>query len=789
MVMKRISGTIPVRLVICLIVAVLLAVSAAWAKPTTPDQAKNVVLNWLAKDATPLGARLGAQGKEGKTFKRQDTENWPDVEKAPLGAPPGPQIKEVKTFYHQDTPAYYVVYLNPSGLVFLPADDLVEPIIGFMPEGYYDPSPVNPLGALVSRDIPGRVVQAREVEAKGVETLAADSPHAKARRKWAWLEKSTTSGTEASEFGIDPISDVRVASFVNSRWNQAGADGSLPDPTTCNYPCYNYFTPPYAAGDARNYVSGCVATALSQLIRYCSYPTSGIGKVQKSYYIHDPYNYSPLPGYTRGGDDNGGAYVWTNDNMPYITNSSTTPTQRAAIGRLLWDVGISVGMNYDTVANGGSGTDTLKAADALVNTFQYSNAKKGYNSGSNLLTDPRNAMVNPNLHAGYPILFGITNGSSGHAIVCDGYGYNAYPTMYHHLNMGWSGSSDLWYNLPNIGTGYNFNSVYKCIYNVYTSGTGEIIAGRVTDSAGNPISGVTVTATGGGHTYPALAATSSSGIYAIPKVLSGTTFTVSASKTGYTFTSQSVLTGTSPTLPNYSPTTGNRWGIDFVAGSTPTPTGRVLFNNGPLVNSPGTGAGGADESNVQQAALGMDTFGINNAFSAGYRIADDFRLASRSQLQKIKFYAYQTGSTTTSTITAVNLRIWNGPPDNPASTVIYGDTTTNRMTNATWANIYRVRDNHDTTRPVMVVTASIDVTLNPGTYWLDWQVDGSASLTGPWAPPITRNGQTTTGNALQYTSIWAAASDSYTGAQQGFPFIIEGKGGANLAPLLLLLIN
>ena len=59
-------------------------------------------------------------------------------------------------------------------------------------------------------------------------------------------------------------------------------------------------------------------------------------------------------------------------------------------------------------------------------------------------------MVNPNLDAGYPVLFGIT-GAGGHAIVCDGYGYNP-STMYHHLNMGWSGNDDAWYNLPTIDT-------------------------------------------------------------------------------------------------------------------------------------------------------------------------------------------------------------------------------------------------------------------------------------------------------------------------------------------------
>jgi hypothetical protein len=185
----------------------------------------------------------------------------------------------------------------------------------------------------------------------------------------------------------------------------------------------------------------------------------------------------------------------------------------------------------------------------------------------------------------------------------------------------------------------------------------------------------------------------------------------------------------------------------------------------------------------------MSTYGFGNQASAGNRIADDFTLTTRARIHTIKFYTYQTGSTTTSTITAVNLRIWDGPPDNPASTVIYGDTTTNRMTNTTWSNIYRVNTVHgNTQRPIMVTTTSPGIILDPGTYWLDWQTDGSLS-SGPWAPPITINGQTTTGNALQYTTSsgsWVAVVDSGTSTPQGFPFIIAG---VDLSPILFLLLD
>ena len=45
-------------------------------------------------------------------------------------------------------------------------------------------------------------------------------------------------------------------------------------------------------------------------------------------------------------------------------------------------------------------------------------------------------------------------------------------------------------------------------------------------------------------------------------------------------------------------------------------------------------------------------------------VADDFTVPSGEtwNISTASFYAYQTGSTTTSTMTSVNVRIWDGPP-------------------------------------------------------------------------------------------------------------------------------
>lgn len=517
--MERTSGHLLGKLTVCLLLIILAFVTGAWARPTTPEEARNVVTNWLGLDSRPLEAGMS------------------------------PQVQKVRSYPGPDgITAYYVVFLNPAGLVIVPADDLVEPIIGFLPaKKTYNPSPGNPLGALVSKDVSGRVIQARGVEAislKTGESLAPENPQAKAQRKWAWLADPVFSSQTLEFAGLPHLSSVRVSPFVRSRWSQTRVKGEA---------CYNYYTPPDAAGSPTNYPSGCVATAMSQLMRYFRRPFVGVGTAAFNIAVDGVVQSANL----RGGDGSGGPYHWAD---MVLRPSSPSNAQRQAIGALLHDAGLSVNMSY---YSGGSAANTLDTAYALTSVFGYKNARAGYNYSLNLPADERNLMVNPNLHARYPVILGIT-GDGGHAILCDGYGYQA-GTMYHHLNMGWAGSDDAWYNLPDIDTtNYSFTSVYKCVYNVYFNGTGEIIAGRVSSVSGGFIEGATVTATIIRGATPGVltrtATTDSRGIFALVKMPAGKKYSVSVSKPGYTFATRTVTLGTSL---DYTTTTGNRWKFNF----------------------------------------------------------------------------------------------------------------------------------------------------------------------------------------------------------------------------------
>jgi hypothetical protein len=480
-------------------VLVVFASALAVAAPRDANQARKVVRGWLKKtQSKPMNVNLGEVAKRIDTFADSNGQS-----------------------------IYHIVYLNPSGYVVVPADDEVEPIVGFSSEGEYDPSPKNPMGALVSADMADRVTTAHKEKHDPANPKHA--PFINARSKWQNLESLDDANLPLETTHVHSVSDVRVSPLVLSKWDQSNECGDL---------CYNYYTP-------NNYYCGCVATAMAQLMRFYQYPPS-------------PSTLGPFTIWVDGVSEQhslmGGNYAWSDSNMVLDPNCSTTLTQRQAIGVLTHDAGVAVDMNY---ASGGSGADTLMTAQALKDVFGYSKAVKGYNSGSNISENNLNTMLNPNMDAGFPCMLGITGTPGGHAIVCDGYGYDT-STLYHHLNMGWSGSDDAWYDLPSIDTGNGtYTSVYKCVYNVYVTGSGEIISGRVTDSNGNPINDANVT-TGGG-TYTAV--TNAKGIYALAHVPASSSYTVQVTKAGYSFTPINVTTGTST---DYSTSSGNVWGVDFV---------------------------------------------------------------------------------------------------------------------------------------------------------------------------------------------------------------------------------
>jgi len=222
-------------------------------------------------------------------------------------------------------------------------------------------------------------------------------------------------------------------------------------------------------------------------------------------------------------------------------------------------------------------------------------------------------------------------------------------------------------------------------------------------------------------------------------------------------------------------------GPAIIAGNGGTPIweapAAVLFDNGPLVNDPGGGAGGADRSFIE-SALGHTLYGWGHQLLNDNSMADQFTIPAGEewQIDEMITWAYQTNATTTSTITGVYVKIWDGPPSS-GGTVIWGDFTTNLMTNTEWSNIYRTTetDPTNTARAIMVQTSTIGTTLTEGTYWVNWETDGTLS-SGPWCPPVTELGVAVTGDAEQ--GLAGVFGPALNGTQpNGAPFMLMGTVG------------
>jgi len=249
---------------------------------------------------------------------------------------------------------------------------------------------------------------------------------------------------------------------------------------------------------------------------------------------------------------------------------------------------------------------------------------------------------------------------------------------------------------------------------------------------------------------------------------------------------------------NYTLPAGVKWdNVSRQINNPISPNGAMstlLYDNGPAFNVPGGGPGGADLSLLENTALGMSTLGFGHQFTVGNRMADEFTVPAGETwtIDSLIFYAYQTGSTTTSTMTGVYFQIWDGDPAG-AGTVVFGDLTTNRISNTYWSNIYRHSETSPgSTRPIMRnVCGTSGLVLTEGTYWIDWMTDGSLA-SGPWAPPIAILGNNTTGNAQQYiasTMTWGPALDTGSSTPQGMPFEVWGTMGGAAGGLMLISDN
>ena len=340
-----------------------------------------------------------------------------------------------------EEPQYYLYENeNGEGWVIIAANDAVTPVLAYSETGHFrtDNMPSN------IRHWMGKYDKfIKRIETDGVE--AAEETKA----EWKALRKGVRKAQAA----------VVVGPLIQTQWDQDSP--------------YNNLCP--GTGTNKAY-TGCVATAMAQVMKYWEWPKRGIGS--HSYRPLNPNNidnYGPYS--TQSANFEETTYDW--DHMLNSYSNSSTTTEKNAVATLMYHCGVATEMMYGDENAGGSGTysvnygdeeDPTCAQNALWRHFGYKKPtgymrdgyeEYGHTYYESWTTSAWTAMVKAELDKQHPIIYSGASDGGGHCFVCDGYDSN----NKFHFNWGWSGWNDGYFTLSNLtpgsggagGGGYDFS--------------------------------------------------------------------------------------------------------------------------------------------------------------------------------------------------------------------------------------------------------------------------------------------------------------------------------------------
>ena len=310
---------------------------------------------------------------------------------------------------------FYVFNVGDHGFVIVSADDFYRPIIGYSQERNFD-TEINPeLGYMLNKLIAYR---SGRLTGDAVPQVAAE-----------W-QSVMNSGKMISRNG-----GRREFHLVQTEWDQGSP--------------YNYYCPQASGGPGGRTYAGCVATAMSQVMKYWNHPLQGTGS-------HTDYNsgFGALSA-------NFGATTYDWDNMPLRLRNSSPQVEIEAVALLMYHCGIAVDMHY---AVDGSGAYSNDVPERIRQYFGYSNQAVLRSRDSYSYADWAQ-MLKESFDMEWPVYYSGHSNDGGHAFVCDGYNDDDF----FYFNWGWSGSGDGFFDFDQIeynsSDGAIFNFVPTEVYN------------------------------------------------------------------------------------------------------------------------------------------------------------------------------------------------------------------------------------------------------------------------------------------------------------------------------------
>lgn len=295
--------------------------------------------------------------------------------------------------------SYYVFpNANSKGFTIVSGDDRLPEIVGYSSQGSYDENNLPEGFISFMKAYQNLYNKVNLGDAEALKNLAEIK---------AWRNKKNASA--ASTSAVAPL-------LGNIEWDQTSP--------------YNNMCPRYDSVHVA--ATGCVATAMAQVMAYYKYPKQL--KADIPGYVNR-WNGIPMeiPTITR----EEGVYDWDNMLPKYNKEANATQQQKDAVAKLMYHCGAAVQMNY------GPESAAAVSATKLAKYFGYDADLMMDLNRSTFSLDKWMQIIDTELAAGRPVLYGGQASDGGHQFICDGKdGKGLY-----HINWGWSGSQNGYFDL------------------------------------------------------------------------------------------------------------------------------------------------------------------------------------------------------------------------------------------------------------------------------------------------------------------------------------------------------
>ncbi len=341
----------------------------------------------------------------------------------------GITIKDVKILSPPDgfDTLGYIVNLSPQGFIVISTDTRLPPVIAysFLSNFPYEESRLNILLDMLRNDLMLRLQHLDKIP---------DS--IKKRREREWLMYLNFPDSIKSMYSTagqwPPEGSTSTGGWIETTWHQLS-----PFNDSCPI---DYVT-------SERCLTGCVATAMAQIVNYWEYPPK-LHFDDSDNYLSEAFFVSPprriyIDCSPDGHNDGVAEHEYEHD--PSMDTIDYDNADAKTWAELNFACGVSVQMMYSSKA---SGAYTMDVATALKEKFGYESAKWMWVGDDDFYPTLKDNMKNAQ-----PAEMSIYGTMGGHAIVCDGLKEIDGSDDQYHLNFGWGPTSprpitECWYVLP-----------------------------------------------------------------------------------------------------------------------------------------------------------------------------------------------------------------------------------------------------------------------------------------------------------------------------------------------------